>query len=53
MTILIICIIIFGVIISALLLLKQSATKFHLTEEQKEKIKAREIELTREEAQDD
>ena len=38
-----------GIVIAAVLLIKQSATKFHLTDEQKAKIKARQAELEQEE----
>lgn len=37
-----ICIVILGTIVSGILLLKQSAKKFNLTDEQLERIKARE-----------
>ncbi|WP_181902158.1 DUF2897 family protein [Thalassotalea euphylliae] len=38
-----------GTVIAAVLLIKQSATKFHLTDEQKAKVKARQAELEQEE----
>ncbi|SET55244.1 DUF2897 family protein [Thalassotalea agarivorans] len=38
-----------GIIVSGILLLKQSAKKFNLSDEQKEKIKARQKELEQEE----
>ncbi|NMP31032.1 DUF2897 family protein [Thalassotalea sp. M1531] len=41
-----------GIIVSGILLLKQSAKKFNLTDEQKEKIKARQAQLDKEENED-
>lgn len=52
-TAILISILVFGVIISAVMLIKQSATKFNLTEEQKVKIKEREKALQKEEAEED
>ncbi|WP_440875491.1 DUF2897 family protein [Thalassotalea sp. PLHSN55] len=45
----VIIIIALGVIVSAILLLKQSATKFHLSQKQLDDIKARNKELDKEE----
>lgn len=49
----IIAVIALGLIVSAVLLLKQSAKKFDLTEEQLKKIEARNIELENEEKKED
>lgn len=41
-----------GIVVSGVLLLKQSATKFHLSDEQWRKVKKRQQELQKEEDQD-
>ncbi|XPF94172.1 DUF2897 family protein [Colwellia sp. RE-S-Sl-9] len=49
----IIAVIALGLIVSAVLLLKQSAKKFDLTEEQLQKIEARNTELEKEEKKEE
>ncbi|WP_448210912.1 DUF2897 family protein [Colwellia sp. MEBiC06753] len=48
-----ISIIILGIIVGAVLLLKQSAKKFHLTDEQLKKVNERKKQLEAEEQKDD
>lgn len=43
----------FGIVIGSVMLIKHSATKFNLTEEQKEKIAERKKELEKEEMKED
>ncbi|GLX86709.1 hypothetical protein tloyanaT_29620 [Thalassotalea loyana] len=49
----ILIVIVLGTVVSGVLLLKQSATKFHLTDEQKAKVEARKKALEAEESKDD
>ena len=46
-------IVILGTVVSGIILLKQSATKFHLSDEQKKKVDARKKELEAQEKSDD
>jgi len=49
----ILIVIVLGTVVSGVLLLKQSATKFHLTDEQKANVEARKKALEAEESKDD
>lgn len=53
LTLVIILLIALGIIVSGILLLKQSAKKFKLSDEQLEKIKQRNKQLEKEEQKDD